>query len=127
MISNCYFLKLKFKYYFRSIPCDIVKSKEQYFIMYLSFPIKRNFPYKNQFRIFATKMKSAGLTLTTLRRLNYLMNVNENEFGNNSDVIEVMFHHIYIILSFLIGGGLISFVVLAFEILSVRPIRCRYI
>lgn len=75
------------------LPCPIIGLKPKYFVTFNSFQIGRIFPFKNQFRIFITKMRTSSI-------IGYFDNnfVWDDMAFEDENVIEITFDHIYLII-----------------------------
>lgn len=95
---------------FRKILCNFHHLKPYYLEEYDTYMIGRNFPYKNQFRIFISKMRTAAVLLKN-KETNYQITKTEND-----GILEVRFNHILIISLIWITGFMISQILLFFEV-----------
>lgn len=102
------------------MPCNIVRLKQEFYPVYSTFLIGPNFPYKNQFRIFITKMKTSGILFYLYK--NSRPCEFKNEFVDN-EIIEVRFYHIFVILSILVGIYISSIILLLMEMITYKYSR----
>lgn len=96
--------------------CQITNLKHRLFRSQTSFPTSVLFPYHESFRTFINKMKSAGIIHYMDKKIrgNYEKGSN---YINNGDTTQVLFNHIYIILSILAVAMVVALLVFGLEIL----------
>lgn len=88
----------------------------------VAFLIGRDFPYKNQFRIFILRMRQIGFFKHLLSQ-NLLSSDSNNEIQN--EIAEVMINHVSIILLIFVHGFIISVIFLFLEILHKKYYKDR--